>query len=95
MQNTRPSVEKNLTHDHNSTLDDNYHFIGPFESHHVYRICCNGDEQNSHDIEIDRPPMQLKDHIWIPCDEDNQVDLLGFIGNTNHILIGEDFEEEH
>jgi len=53
---------------------------GRFEPHEVDGIGSNADEENLHDEEIERLPSQKQ--IDIACEEDDQVNLLRFIGQS-------------
>ena len=39
--------------------------------------------------------MMFDDEIWIPGEEDNHIEFLGAIGESNDCLTADDFEQEH
>jgi len=37
----------------------------------------------------------LYQHVGVSGDEDDEVDLLGFVADSNDVLVGENFEQQH
>jgi hypothetical protein len=37
----------------------------------------------------------LEDHVRVAGEEDYEVDLLGFVGDADHVLVGEDLQQQH
>ena len=69
--------------------------MGTFEAHDIDGIGCDSNENEPHSIEVEGAPVVLYQHVGISGDEDDEIDLLGFVADSNDVLVGEDFEEQH
>ena len=57
----------------------NYQLKRALKPNDPNRVRRNKDEKYSHDVEVHRPPVILKNHVRVPRHEHNQVQLLGFV----------------
>ena len=71
-----------------------YEFVGALESDDSDGVSSDKDEEDSHDVEVNRSPVVFEYHIRIPGHEYDQVDLLSFVGDADDVLGSEDFKEE-
>ena len=62
------------------------------KSHDVDSVGSDGDEDNTHDIEVEGSPMVLEYHVGVASGKDYEVDLLCFVADSNDVFIGQDFE---
>ena len=71
-----------------------YKFLRSFEPDEINGISGDCDEKEAHDVEVERAPMILEDHIGVSSDKHNQVQLLRFVGKTDDIFGRDDFKQE-
>ena len=69
--------------------------VGTLAAHDVNGVAGDGDEDEAHGVEVEGAPVVLDEHVGVPGDEDDQVDLLGLVADPNDVLVGQDLEQQH
>ena len=64
----------------------------PLESHDVDGVGSDGDEDYTHDVEVERSPMVIEYHVGVASGKDNEVDFLSFVADSDDVFISQDFE---
>lgn len=64
---------------HSSACGWWYKFIRSFEAHNPYDCCSDGNEDNAHNVEVERPPVVDEEHARVACEEHYHVYLLSLV----------------
>ena len=69
--------------------------MGSLEAHDVDGVGGDSYKDEPHGVEVEGAPVVLDEHIGVSGEEDNEVNLLGFVADADDVFVGEDLEQQH